>query len=77
MSVRQIRHRDAFMWPYINQENLVKPHSLPIFMSAGARCHSSEFAIVDHETYRIGMFADAFDYKCLLDHRMDLTSTLR
>lgn len=27
------RFRDAFMWPYINQEDLSKPHTIFVFMS--------------------------------------------
>jgi len=70
----QKEHRDALLWPYINQEDLIKPRILPLFMSSRGRCHPSEFAIVDYEACRIGMRICAFDYKILPNHRMDLTT---
>lgn len=70
---RKTKYRDAYMWPYINEENLVKPQSLIWFMFTRGRCHPSKLAVQDHEDYAIGMNSLAFAETTLLNHRMDLT----
>lgn len=44
----------AFMWPYINQEDLVKPRSLLLFLASRGRTHPSEFAAADLEAMHFG-----------------------
>ncbi|KAG9319932.1 hypothetical protein KVV02_005532 [Mortierella alpina] len=44
--------RDAYMWPNINQEDLLKPKLLLIFLNSRARNFPSAFAGADHESFR-------------------------
>ena len=44
----------ACMWPYINQEDLVKPRSLLLFLESRGKNHPSEFAAADLEAMRFG-----------------------
>jgi hypothetical protein len=67
------KYRDAFMVPYINQEDLSTPRSLLLFMSTRGRFHPSLFAVSDHEACRLGSLSNVFQYKMLLNHRFDLT----
>ncbi|KAM7213237.1 C2H2 and C2HC zinc finger [Rhypophila decipiens] len=41
------RHRGAFLWPYINQEDLVKTRALLLLLKSRARNHPSLFAGAD------------------------------
>jgi hypothetical protein len=43
------------MCPYINQEDLVKPHSLLLFMSSRGRSHPANFAAADLEAMHLGI----------------------
>jgi hypothetical protein len=45
---------DAFMWPYINQEDLTKPRSLLLFLASRGRNHPAAFAAADLEAMHIG-----------------------
>lgn len=49
------RPHDAFMWPYINQEDLAKPRSLLLLINARGRHHPCLFAAADYEQMRIGV----------------------
>ncbi len=53
------KHRDAFMWPYVNQEDLTKPRTLLIFLNTRGRNHPSRFAAADREAMHIGMVTQA------------------
>ncbi|KAF9945186.1 hypothetical protein BGZ72_001585 [Mortierella alpina] len=44
--------RDAYMWPHINQEDLLKPKLLLIFLNSRARNYPSAFAGADHQSFR-------------------------
>lgn len=53
------RYRDAFMWPYLNQEDLSKPRTLLLLLNARARNHPSHFASADCEAMHLGMVTQA------------------
>ncbi|KAG0004385.1 hypothetical protein BGZ79_009456 [Entomortierella chlamydospora] len=44
--------REAYLWPHINQEDLLKPKLLLIFLNARARNFPSAFSAADHESFR-------------------------
>ncbi|KAM7199791.1 hypothetical protein V8F20_005661 [Naviculisporaceae sp. PSN 640] len=46
--------RGAFMWPYINQEDLVKPNTFPLLLNSRARNHPSVFAAADGNAMSLG-----------------------
>ncbi|OAQ62753.1 C2H2 and C2HC zinc finger [Pochonia chlamydosporia 170] len=46
--------RGSFTWPYINQEDLAKPRSLPLLLNARARNHPSVFAAADGDAMHLG-----------------------
>ncbi|GJJ74589.1 hypothetical protein EMPS_06947 [Entomortierella parvispora] len=43
---------DVYLWPDINQEDLLKPKILPIFLNARARHYPSVFASTDEQSFR-------------------------
>ncbi|KAF0329038.1 hypothetical protein GQ607_003706 [Colletotrichum asianum] len=46
--------RDCFMWPYINQEDLLKPKTLLLLLNARGRHHPSHFAGADFDAMHLG-----------------------
>ncbi|KAF9100522.1 hypothetical protein BGX27_000354 [Mortierella sp. AM989] len=44
--------REAYLWPHINQEDLLKPKLLLIFLNARARNFPSAFSAADRESFR-------------------------
>lgn len=69
--------RDAYLWPYINEEDLCRSRSLLLLMSTRGRCHPSELAISEHKAHHWGRNAYIFGFATsngFGDHRMDLTS---
>lgn len=64
------KHRDAFMSPYINQEDLVKPRTLPLLLNARARNHPSSFAAADGEAMHLGKVTMAVVAAFLNQHVM-------
>jgi hypothetical protein len=48
------RYRNAFIWPYMNQEDLSKPRILLLLLNARARNHPSYFAAADGEAMHLG-----------------------
>ncbi|KAI1139329.1 hypothetical protein F5Y05DRAFT_424959 [Hypoxylon sp. FL0543] len=53
------QYRDHFMWPYINQEDLCQPKTLPLLLSARGRHTPSEFAGADMAAMHFGVETDA------------------
>jgi hypothetical protein len=53
------KFRDHFIWPYINQEDLLKPKSLLLMLSARGRHHPCEFAAADGEAMHFGKVTKA------------------
>ncbi|USW52715.1 hypothetical protein Slin15195_G060340 [Septoria linicola] len=52
-------YREAYMWPFINQENLTKPRNLLHFISARGKCSPSAFAANDLRAMHCGIVAKA------------------
>ncbi|GAB0137855.1 hypothetical protein EsDP_00006108 [Epichloe bromicola] len=48
------KYRDSFMWPYINQEDLGKPKTLPLLLNARGRHDPSVFAAADGDVMHLG-----------------------
>ncbi|KAG0043303.1 hypothetical protein BGZ83_011550 [Gryganskiella cystojenkinii] len=46
------RNKDPYLWPHLNQEDLLKPKLLLIFINARARHYPSAFAAADHDSFR-------------------------
>ncbi|XDG02516.1 hypothetical protein ABKA04_002131 [Annulohypoxylon sp. FPYF3050] len=46
--------RNAFIWPYVNQEDLAKPKSLPLLLNARGRNHPTNFAAADGDAMHLG-----------------------
>ncbi|KAF9117617.1 hypothetical protein BGW39_002003 [Mortierella sp. 14UC] len=44
--------REGYLWPHINQEDLLKPKLFLIFLNARARNFPSAFSAADHEWFR-------------------------
>lgn len=53
------KHRDPFVWPSINQEDLCKPKTLLILLNARGRHCPSDFAGRDCETLNLGKATNA------------------
>lgn len=47
------------MWPYINQEDLIKTKALPLLLNARGRHHPSHCADADIEAMRLGLVTKA------------------
>lgn len=70
-------YRDAYLWPYINEEDLCNYRSLLLLMSTRARCHPSDLAASEHDAHRVGRSALVFKAFVSVgweDYRIDLTS---
>lgn len=48
------QYRGCFIWPYINQEDLARPKTLPLLLNARARNHPSVFAAADGDVIQFG-----------------------
>ncbi|KAK1756346.1 hypothetical protein QBC47DRAFT_184957 [Echria macrotheca] len=66
------RYRQEFMWPYINQEDLVKPKNLLWLINSRARHHPSLFAAADMEATHLGCVTKAIVPIFLNEHVMVL-----
>ena len=53
------RYRHAYMWPYLNQEDLTKSKILLLLLNARARNHPSKFASADSEAMHLGFVTKA------------------
>lgn len=53
------RYKDAFMWPYINQDDLSKPRTLLLLLNARGRHHPTDFAAADGEAIHLGLVSKA------------------
>ena len=72
---RKTAHRDIYLLPYINQEDLSKPSNLPLFLASRASHPPDLFAFHDFEGCRIGLGSHAIiipnvdDYTMLLSRQ--------
>ena len=53
------RFREAYLWPYINQEDLLKPKILLLFLKSRSRNQPDAFAAADMEATHLGRVANA------------------
>ncbi|KAJ5794323.1 hypothetical protein N7457_000922 [Penicillium paradoxum] len=56
---RGTKYRDSFMWPYINQEDLLNTKTLPLLLNARGRHHPSHFAAADIAAMHMGLVTHA------------------
>jgi len=64
------RFKDAFMWPYINQEDLCKPRTLLLLLNARGRNFPDAFAIADMNAAHLGYVTSALIPAFLNEHTM-------
>lgn len=69
--------RSAYIWPYINQEELLKPQALPLLLNARGRHHPSVFAAADGEAMHLGKITFAVMPAFLNCYAMLLNGQLR
>lgn len=53
------KHRDPFVWPYINQEDLSQPKALLLLLNARGRHDPCEFAAADADSFWLGTVSNA------------------
>ncbi|RAK97333.1 uncharacterized protein BO80DRAFT_428331 [Aspergillus ibericus CBS 121593] len=53
------RYRDCFMWPYINQEDLLTTKTLPLLLNARGHHPPSHFAADDIDAMHLGLVSKA------------------
>lgn len=64
------KHRDAYMWPFINEEDLTRPRTMLHFLNARGRTPPSAFAASDLEAMHFGIVAKAIVPLFLNEHVM-------
>ncbi|KAF9272569.1 hypothetical protein BGZ68_002299, partial [Mortierella alpina] len=65
--------RDAYMWPHINQEDLLKPKLLLIFLNSRGRSFPSTFAGADRKSFRFATTSSKFPAAFLNEYTMMFT----
>lgn len=65
--------RPDYLWPHINQEDLLKPRSLPLLLNSRGHHPPAAFATADRETYRLGIISKAIEVGFLNEHVMMFT----
>jgi hypothetical protein len=53
------KFRDHYVWPYINQEDLLKPKSLPLMLKSRGRHPPCDFAAADGDAMHLGRITKA------------------
>ncbi|KAI7773168.1 hypothetical protein LA080_011723 [Diaporthe eres] len=71
------KHRDPFMWPYINQEDLSKPKALLLLLNARGRHNPCDFAAADGDALRLGKTSNAIVPICVKQNTMILNGATR
>ena len=66
------KYRGYFMWPYINQEDLLNTKTLPLLLNARGRYPPSHFAAADIDAIRLGVVSKAIVPFFLNEHVMIL-----
>lgn len=64
------RFRDAFLWPYINLEDLSSSKLLPLFLTSRGRHLPEAFAHADYEAAHVGMTSLAIQSPFLNEHTL-------
>lgn len=67
------RDKDALLFPYINLDDLSKPHSFLVFLDSRSRCTPDTFANADLNSIRIGLKIQAITPGFLSGYTMHLT----
>ncbi|KAK4542982.1 hypothetical protein LTR36_005980 [Oleoguttula mirabilis] len=67
---RSTKFKDAYMWPYINQDDLSKPRTFSLFLNARGRNQPSVFAIADENASHLGIVSKAIIPAFLNEHVM-------
>lgn len=62
--------RKAFLWPYVNLEDLTAANTLPLFLNARANNSPGVFAWMDVEAAHVGLVARAIEVKILDNYTM-------
>ncbi|KAF9560858.1 hypothetical protein EC968_005975 [Mortierella alpina] len=65
--------RAAYLWPHINQEDLLKPKLLLIFLNSRARNFPSAFAGADHQSFRFATTSSRVPAAFLNEYTMMFT----
>lgn len=65
-------HREKYLWPYINQEDLSSPWALPLLLKSRGRSLPSVFACADSQRLKFGIEAGAVVPVVLENHTMRL-----
>ncbi|KAF2164008.1 hypothetical protein M409DRAFT_68229 [Zasmidium cellare ATCC 36951] len=65
--------RESFMWPFLNQEDLLKPRSLLLLLNSRGRNSPAEFAAADIEAIHLGIVSFAIKPAFLNEHVMLFT----
>ncbi|KAM0817759.1 hypothetical protein AB5N19_03566 [Seiridium cardinale] len=72
-----LQYRRSFIWPSINQEDLIEPRTLPLLLNARGRNHPSVFAAVDGEGMHLGKVTMAIVPIFLNQYVMTLNGMIR
>ncbi|KAG0043473.1 hypothetical protein BGZ83_011357 [Gryganskiella cystojenkinii] len=70
MSSKAEFNKDPFLWPHINQEDLLKPKMLLIFLNARARHFPSAFAEADRDSLKFALACGKVQPAHLSGHTM-------
>ena len=65
---RSTRFKDAYMWPYINQDDLSKLNTLPLLLNARGRNPPRVFAMADENASHLGLVSKALVPAFLNEH---------
>lgn len=68
------KHRGAYMWPYINQEDLSQTKPLPLLLNARGRTPPAAFVGVDYEAMHLGKVSMAIVAVFLNEYTMVLNN---
>lgn len=68
------KFKESYMWPYINQEDLLKPRALLLFLSSRARNPPDAFAMADYEAAHFGYTTKALVAPFLNEHTIMFTA---
>jgi hypothetical protein len=69
---RGTKYKDAYMWSYVNIEDLVQGKCLLLFLNSRGRYPPSMFAHAEHEAMRFGRVTGAINMPFLNEHTMFL-----
>jgi hypothetical protein len=64
------QYRDAYLWPYINVEDLVQSKHLLLFLNSRGRHPPETFALADYEAAHLGLVSQAVERSFLNGYTM-------